>query len=185
MSALELIAAFLSAVGVWLTGRRHLLCWPVSLVASLLYGWVFLTARLYADMCLQGLFCLFLLYGWRQWARGQHDDGAIRVLRPPPGRLGRDMLAGGLGTVGFYIVLVRWTDDPAPFFDALLSCYSIVGQFWAARRYIASWFLWMGVDALYTGLFVMRGLYPTALLYAAFVALAANGFRLWRRSISN
>jgi nicotinamide mononucleotide transporter len=43
---LELASAVTAALGIWLTTRRQLLCWPVTLVSIFLYMLVFLRARL-------------------------------------------------------------------------------------------------------------------------------------------
>ncbi|AOW46825.1 hypothetical protein A4S02_08600 [Acetobacter ascendens] len=61
MSPLEIAAVVASALGVWLTGRRIMLCWPIMLIASVLYGVVFWQARLYADTALQAVFATLSL----------------------------------------------------------------------------------------------------------------------------
>ncbi|GAN69263.1 nicotinamide riboside transporter PnuC [Acetobacter orleanensis] len=180
MSLLEVLAVLFSAAGVWLTGRRLMLCWPVMLVASVLYGVVFWQAHLYADTALQGVFAALSLYGWWGWLRGVAHDGAVWSVQPP-----RNAVVGGvaLGLVAGLLMgaaLLHWTDDPNPILDALLSAFSILGQVWMARRYLVSWVVWLVVDVLYTGLFVVRELYLTAGLYAAFVALAVAGWVQWR-----
>ena len=91
------------------------------------------------------------------------------------------MALGMLGAVLWGAVLKRWTDDPMPFTDAALSSFSIVAQLWAARRYTANWTLWIVIDTLYVALFVARDLYPTAILYSAFVLLALHGAYKWRK----
>ncbi|KXV71238.1 aminotransferase [Acetobacter cerevisiae] len=180
MSLLELLAVLFSAAGVWLTGRRAVLCWPVMLVASVLYGVVFWRAHLYADAALQGVFAALSLYGWWRWLRGVRDEGAVQVIQPPQGVMVRGVVLSVATGVLLGGVLQTWTDDPNPLMDALLSTFSILGQMWMARRYLASWLIWLGVDVLYTGLFVVRELYLTAGLYAAFVGLAVAGWLQWR-----
>nr|WP_298794924.1 nicotinamide riboside transporter PnuC [uncultured Acetobacter sp.] len=180
MSLLELLAVLFSAAGVWLTGRRAVLCWPVMLVASVLYGAVFLRAHLYADTALQGVFAALSVYGWWGWLRGVQDAGAVQVVRPPRGVLVRGVLLSGVVGVLLGAGLQEWTDDPNPLLDAVLSVFSILGQVWMARRYLACWLIWLGVDVLYTGLFLVRELYLTAGLYAVFVALAAFGWMQWQ-----
>lgn len=180
MSLLELLAVLFSATGVWLTGRRAVLCWPVMLVASVLYGVVFWRAHLYADAALQGVFAALSLYGWWRWLRGVRDEGAVQVIQPPQGVMVRGVVLSVAAGVLLGGVLQTWTDDPNPLMDALLSTFSILGQMWMARRYLASWLIWLGVDVLYTGLFVVRELYLTAGLYAAFVGLAVAGWLQWR-----
>ena len=56
MSPLEIVAVIFSVAGVWLTAHRKPLCWPVSLVSVALYAKVFLDAKLYSDLLLQGFF---------------------------------------------------------------------------------------------------------------------------------
>lgn len=180
MSLLEFLAVLFSAAGVWLTGRRTVLCWPVMLVASVLYGAVFWQAHLYADTALQGVFAALSLYGWWGWLHGVQDDGAVQVVQPPRGIMVRGVVLSVAAGVLLGGVLQTWTDDPNPLMDALLSTFSILGQVWMARRYLACWLIWLGVDVLYTGLFVVRELYLTAGLYAAFVGLAVAGWVQWR-----
>ncbi|GAJ30103.1 nicotinamide riboside transporter PnuC [Acidomonas methanolica] len=176
MSLTEWLAAALSALGVALTARRSLFCWPVSLTGTLLYAWVFLDARLYADMALQIVFCGFLVYGWLHWARA----AALVVARPGARGIVLGMTAGLIGAAVWGAMLARWTNDPAPFADAGLSAFSLVAQYWMARRYRLCWPAWVVIDALYVALFLSRGLMPTALLYGGFVGLALDGWRRWQ-----
>ena len=62
------LAGFLTTwVGIWLTTRRMLICWPVVLAADIFYLAVFYRARLYSDALLQVFFIAFTLYGWWHW----------------------------------------------------------------------------------------------------------------------
>jgi len=53
-----------TVVGIWLTTRRKLICWPVVLISDVLYLIVFYRVRLYSDALLQIFFLAFTLYGW-------------------------------------------------------------------------------------------------------------------------
>jgi nicotinamide mononucleotide transporter len=67
-----------------------------------------------------------------------------------------------------------------PWADATLSSFSLVAQYWVARRHAANWLLWIAVDVLYVGMFAYKGLMLTAGLYAAMVVLAVIGYRRWQ-----
>ncbi len=54
----EVSANLLNAVSILLAGRNSIHTWWTGIVSCLLFGVVFLGARLYADVTLQG-FCLF------------------------------------------------------------------------------------------------------------------------------
>jgi nicotinamide mononucleotide transporter len=76
---LEVAGFITTLLGIWLTTRRLLVCWPVVLLADALYLVVFYRARLFSDSLLQIFFVAFTLYGWWHWARGVRQDGEVRV----------------------------------------------------------------------------------------------------------
>lgn len=180
MTPLEIVAVLVSFVAIWLTAERRMLCWPINLVACALYFKLFLDVRLYADMALQAVFGIGILYGWIAWARGKDDAGEVTVapLRPVQAWVG--MAAGAVGAVAIGWGTSRYTDAALPWMDAGLSSFSLVAQYWTARRHSASWLLWIAVDILYVGMFVFKGLMLTAGLYAAMIVLAMVGYRRWR-----
>lgn len=180
MTPLEIIAVIVSFLGIWLTARRHMLCWPVSLLACALYAWLFLDVRLYADMVLQGLFAAFILYGWVAWRRGQDDSGTVIVAPLPLPQALAGLAAGAVGAVAIGWFTSHYTNAALPWMDAALSSFSLVAQLWTARRHRANWLLWIAVDVVYVGMFVMKSLWLTSGLYAAFVVLAVLGWRRWR-----
>jgi nicotinamide mononucleotide transporter len=178
---LELTSAVTAALGIWLTTRRQLLCWPVTLVSIFLYMLVFLRARLYSDALLQAFFVVFTVYGWWHWWRGVREEGEVRVAPLPQ----RPMwLAIALGLVGSFALgsLAVRIHAALPHLDATLMSYSLVASWWQARKHIANWWLWIVVDLIYIGEYVYKDLILTAILYAGLVALAMLGLRDWRRA---
>ncbi|MDB5766007.1 MAG: pnuC [Collimonas fungivorans] len=185
MSGLEISAVILSALAVWLTARRHLWCWPVGLVSVLLYARIFLVAKLYSDLLLQLIFAVMQLYGWWQWKRGASDqDGQhIQPQRLPKQGLLIGLLAGAAGSVVLGYVMASFTDAHIPWLDSALTSFSLVAQFWMARKYVANWWLWIAVDIIYVGVYIYKDLDLTAGLYAAFIVLAVIGLRNWQRQL--
>lgn len=180
MSAMEIAGVVASFLGIWLTARRRMLCWPVNILACALYFKLFLDVRLYADMVLQALFGLGIVYGWIAWARGRQDAGGVVIEALAPRRAYADLAAGAVGALLIGWFTSRYTDAALPWVDATLSSFSLVAQYWAARRHSANWLLWIIVDTLYVGMFVFKGLLLTAGLYAAMIALAVLGYTRWR-----
>ena len=63
-------AAITAALGIWLTTRRLLICWPITARLDFsLHGGFFSRAAL-SDALLQVFFVAFTLYGWWHWWRG-------------------------------------------------------------------------------------------------------------------
>jgi len=181
MSTLEMAAVTISFLAIWLTARRSLFCWPLNLLACALYFKLFLDVRLYADMALQAVFGVGILYGWIVWSRERRDTGAVVVMP-----LSRPKALAGLALGAFGAVAIGWftsrhTDAALPWMDATLSAFSLVAQYWTARRHRENWLLWIVVDVAYVGMFLYKGLLPTAGLYAVMIGLAVIGYRDWRR----
>ncbi|HUV69957.1 MAG TPA: nicotinamide riboside transporter PnuC [Terracidiphilus sp.] len=178
---LEISGTVTTVIGIWLTTRRLLICWPVVLAADFLYLAVFFRARLFSDALLQVFFVAFTLYGWWHWWRGVRQEGEVRVV---PLNL-RGWLAG-LAAGAFGAVLLGWLmvriGAALPHLDATLASYSLVASWWAARKHTANWWLWIAVDLIYIGEYIYKDLQLTALLYAGLVVLAVVGLRDWRRA---
>ncbi|HVN93587.1 MAG TPA: nicotinamide riboside transporter PnuC [Terracidiphilus sp.] len=178
---LELIGAVTAALGIWLTTKRLLICWPITLVSIFIYIVVFFRAGLLSDALLQVFFVVFTLYGWWHWWSGAREDGEVRVEPLPRSSL---LIAVALGLPGSFVLgtVARHLGAALPYLDAALMSYSLVATWWQARKHIANWWLWILVDAIYVGEYLYKDLRATALLYAAFVPLAILGLRDWRRA---
>ena len=183
MSTLEIIAVLFNILGVWLTARRIRWCWPVSVVAVLLYAWIFYDAKLYSDTLLQGIFALLQGYGWWRWSQGGSAQGKVRVGRLPWREAWLGLSGGLLGALLLGSLMSRYTDAAVPWVDSTLTAFSLVASVWAARKYVASWWLWIALDLAYVGLFLFKDLQLTAALYTGFVILAIYGLRTWRQDL--
>ncbi|GFM88453.1 nicotinamide mononucleotide transporter [Pseudomonas cichorii] len=184
MSGLELFAAVLGVIAVWLTVKQNPWCWPIGLVMVVIYIWIFFDVKLYSDMLLQVIYAGLQVYGWLQWTR--HGNGlpvrAVTVLQSGP-------VLGGLA-IGAVISLVlgasmaHFTDAAQPWLDAALTGFSLVAQVWMAQKRVQCWPLWIVLDVIFVGLFIYKELYLTAALYGLFTLLAVQGWREWRNDLA-
>ncbi|MGP8252362.1 MAG: nicotinamide riboside transporter PnuC [Terracidiphilus sp.] len=182
------IAGFVTTLlGIWLTTRRLLICWPVTLLADFLYLVVFYQARLFSDALLQIFFVAFTLYGWWHWWRGVREEGEVRVEPLGVRAAIAAMAAGAVGALllsrlMLYLGAQLHVTIALPHLDAALASYSLVASWWQARKHIANWWLWIVVNLVYIGEYVYKDLWPTALLYLLLVGLAVLGWWDWRRA---
>ena len=183
MILLELVAVVLTLLAVFLTARQIIWCWPLAMVSVTLYAAVFFQAKLYADMGLQALYFALAMYGWWAWLHGGEDHGGLQVtLASNRARLALVVMGAMVGIV-LGQALNRHTDASLPFMDSALTSFSIVGQWMQTRKLLEAWLVWLGVDVFYVGMFIFKGLYLTAGLYAVFLILAVLGFLSWRRTM--
>jgi len=162
VSPLEIFAAAVGAWSVWLSVRQNVLSWPTAIVNVVLYTIVFYEAKLYADMGLQVVYAVLSVYGWYQWLYGGEGHTTLHVSRTTR-------------SVAIRLAL--------PFMDSALTSASLVAQWMMTRKLLENWAVWIAVDVLYVGMFIYKGLYVTAVLYAVFLGLAVKGWIDWRKSI--
>ncbi|MBF4207456.1 MULTISPECIES: nicotinamide riboside transporter PnuC [Pseudomonas] len=181
MSGLELFAAVLGVIAVWLTAKQNPWCWPIGLVMVLLYTWVFYDVKLYSDMLLQLVYAVLQLYGWWQWTRPDSVREARQVSLLPTHSVAFGLGIGLLGSLGLGAAMATWTDAAHPWLDAALTGFSLVAQLWMAQKRLQCWPLWIVLDVIFVGLFLYKAMYLTAALYALFTLIAVQGWRDWRR----
>jgi nicotinamide mononucleotide transporter len=185
MSALEIAGVATGLLGVWLTTRQKIWCWPVLLASALAFIVVFFRARLYAAMGLQVVYIGLVAYGWHAWLHGGSGHQALRVSRLPARLAVLLGVAGAAATAGLGWWLDVKTDQALPYVDAFATSFSLAAQWMQARKHLENWFVWVVVDIAYVGMGVTRGLDLTAGLYAIYIGLALVGFRDWRRSMAS
>ena len=183
---IELGGTVFGLIYVWFSIRQSLLTWPVGIITSILYVWVFFDAKFYAMMGLQGYYILVSVYGWWSWHRGQSEgsgDDKLEVTFTDR-RLWMKLLIIHLFlTLLMYLVLGK-TDSPLPFGDAFTTSLSIIATWMLAGKKIEHWLIWIFIDLVSAALYLYRDLYLTAFLFLVYTIMAGIGFYEWRKETS-
>jgi nicotinamide mononucleotide transporter len=180
---IELLGAILGIAYIFFSIRQSILTWPVGLLTSVLYVWVFLVSKLYADMGLQLYYVVISIYGWYEWLKGKQSSGN-EILKVS--RLSRKLslillLVSLLIFVLIWFILENYTDSPVPLADALATSLSIVATWMLARKILEQWLVWIFVDAFSIGLFLYKGLLPTVVLFIVYTIMAVVGYIEWKK----
>ena len=179
---LEWVAVATGFACVWLAARESLWNFPVAIVSCVLYLFIYHGAQLYSDRNLQVLFIGLSLYGWYEWVRGRRSGGAELAVTHTTGR---EWLAAAAlivaYTAGYGYYLAHFTDASFAYVDSFTTAGSIVAQYLLTRKRLENWLLWIAVDLIYVPLLWYKELYPTSVLYALYLVLAAYGYWQWRR----
>lgn len=183
MSTIELVAAILVLISVYLSTRENIWAWPTAILAVTLYAMVFWQTRVYAQVGLQVFFFSISVYGWYHWLYGGVGKTELRVSRITPGAASTAGLLWVAGTAVLWWVLTRFTEAPVlPLVDAALSVASLIAQWMLSRKLLENWLIWIAADVGYVAFFLALGLYPTAVLYVLLTGVATKGYFDWRRS---
>lgn len=182
---IEVIAASLGMLAIYLQIKQKVWYWPVSIVLVSLYIIVYIEAKLYADMSLQVYFLIISFYGWYHWMFGKRDDTAKKL--PVTFASRKLVILLLLAGIAFFIIisgiLVRYTDSDLPYWDAFTTSLSFVATWMLAKKIIENWLVWIVVDAVSVGIYIYKGLYPTVILFTVLSILAVVGYMAWKRDV--
>ncbi len=96
---IEIFGAITGILYVVFEIRQNIWLWPVGIITSGVYIWVFFTGKLYADMSLQGYYLVISILGWYWWLKGsgfwvQGAREKDHTANFPPESLSRDSGVG-------------------------------------------------------------------------------------------
>lgn len=186
---IELTGALLGLLYIFFSIRQHILTWPTGLFTSLLYTVVFFQSGFYADMGLQVYYVAISIYGWYYWLKGgKHktpDDSNRVPVKKTPAKI---IMLSLVVTVFIYVlilaILLNFTDSTVPYMDSLTTALSITATWMLAKKYIEHWLIWIFVDLFSAGLYVYKGLWPTAILFIIYTAMAVIGYIEWKKDLN-
>ena len=164
--------------------RQNILTWPLGIAYVLVSLYIFYQAKLYADVILHVFFLWMNIYGWYYWIFGKDDDIELPVTRESTGILVRLLLLSGAGILVCGLLFTIYTDAALPYWDSATTVLSFAAMWLTARKKIESWHLWLIVDVLATGIYIVKELYFYAILYGVYIGLAVAGFLAWRSSMT-
>jgi nicotinamide mononucleotide transporter len=203
---IEIFGAVTGILYVFLEIRQTIWLWPVGIITSAVYFWVFFTGKLYADMSLQGYYLVISILGWYWWAtgkglraqgsgkkgrkgegenwgRGEEEKWGLKVTRLQL-RIGIILsIVFALLFAFMWLVLTRLTDSPVPVRDSFITSLSIIATWMLARKIYEHWYLWIVVNITASVLFLTRGLYATVVLYIVYGIMSFAGLKAWRKTI--
>lgn len=183
MSWTEIAGSLLGLANIILLVRRSVWNFPVAMAMVSLIGVTLFGARLYSEAGLQAFFFVVNAWGWYVWgqAKGADSDTVpVRWMTWPA----RAVWAGITAVLSLALgwVMHRFTNAALPFADSAVTGASIAAQLMLTFRRIENWVLWVAIDVVSIGLYLIRDLYALAALYVAFGVLSVIGLREWTRA---
>ena len=192
MNWLEIIAVVFGVVAIWLASKGEVVNFAIGLVNCVLYGILFGREGLYSGMILQGIYFVINLYGLYSWRKPEVDtDKELKIMWLT---IKERVLVGvvivatgvlwGMGVKWGAQLLPENIQEPQyPMVDAILTTASVVAQILLTHKKIDNWVMWVLVDVVYIGLFLMVGMYWTAGLYVVYTGIAVNAVKMWNEEL--
>lgn len=181
MQTIEIIGAVIGLLYLFFEYRASRWLWPVSVLMPLFYVWIFFQSKFYADMGINVYYFFASIYGWIRWNREKNQGTGLPITHTPK-RLMLPLAVIGLSLFALIaLILHRYTDSPVVVGDSLTTALSILGMWMLAQKHVEQWWLWFVVNIISCGLYLWKGLYPTAALFAIYSVISVFGYYKWRR----
>lgn len=179
VTLLEMLSVIASIAAIWLgiVGTRW--AWPLWILGSVLYGWLFLEFDLLASAALQLVFIAAAIWGWFGWGA----QGAKPKL-----------LSNKHRSYWFLFAIIAWAGlNPllkelgavATQLDSLIFVGSLVAQILMVMQRADAWMIWIAVNVIATIHYGRQELFFTALFYALLVVMAIQGWIRWLRMLNS
>ncbi|MEI7597197.1 MAG: nicotinamide riboside transporter PnuC [Bacteroidota bacterium] len=180
----EVIATVSGIIGVFLTARQVIWCWPVALINVILSGWIFWFSLLYLDFALQIFYFFMTLYGWYYWLYGGEAKTEAKVSKIPLKELALYFITTLIAAPILGYVFTKYTNAALPYWDSLVFVWGVIGTIMMAKKYIENWILWIINDLVCVGIYFVKDLYGFTFLYLIFTLLAVFGYIEWRKDFN-
>lgn len=180
MSTLGIVALISGVLGVWLTIKQTIWCWPVSLISVIASVTEFYNERLFGDMSLQVFYLFAGIYGWAYW--NKNKTAAFTVTHIDLKKIPFLLLITLIQTGVFYFLLLHFKGD-RPLLDSILTACSLTTTYMMTKKWVENWLVWVFIDSAYVFLYAIKDMWLFALLYLLFAIIAFYGWLKWRRTV--
>lgn len=184
---LELVAVVMGLFYLILAMKQSIWCWVAAFIGTVIYVYLFWEVALLMDSLLNVYYVIMAIYGWWTWtskhSRNKSSSVGLAVSR---WTLRQHILALSgvmLLTVVSGLYLQNNTGAAWPFLDSLTTWASVLTTWMVARKVLENWLYWIVIDGLSIVIYVERGLYPTAGLFAVYTVMCVFGFIAWKNAL--
>ena len=182
---IELLGTILSLIYLYLSIKENISLWIFGFLCSALYTIVFFQNKFYADLSLQLYYLGVSIFGWISWKKKSNNnqqDNNLHITSLSKKQILQYIPVTLLIYVVYFLILKYKTDSPIPIMDSVVGALSVVATWMLAKKKIENWLLWIVADAIATGLFIYKHLYPTSALYIIYTIMAVIGYFQWKKS---
>jgi nicotinamide mononucleotide transporter len=186
MSWLEWIAFVTNVVCVYLIVREKDINWPIGVIGSAALIWVFENQKLYAQVGLQIFYVIECFFGWWMWTRRDRRTG-MKIIHIGKTKFHTAVFLLVAGIIGMSILypIFRWTRDPAPLWDSVVTVASLVAEYMLCIKLYEAWGVYLAADLVSLIILAHLRLWITFGTYSLFTLLCILGIIAWRKSLRN
>lgn len=189
LNYLEIVGTIIGLLYLYFEYKASIYLWLMSILMPMVYIFVYYDSGFYADMGINVYYLGASIYGWVVWLGGRtlkREEKVIRNIERTPLKYMLPMVVVAVVLlVAIALLLINFTDSTVPWGDSFTTALSVVAMWMLSRKYVEQWLVWLVVDVVCTGLYLYKGLYPTAALYGLYSVIAVLGYFKWLRLMKN
>lgn len=178
---LSLVSGLLGITSVILCSQGNIWTFAFGFGQIITYSGLCWMERFYAGLAMNAFYFLSQIYGILAWRRLRTGDKVhIAPRSMPVARFLMLCAAMAVVAVGVGWLLQQYTDDTQPYMDALTTVVSVIAQIMLVMAIRQQWWLWLFVDVLYIGMWIVAGNWSMVAQYGFWCINCVYGMLRWK-----
>ena len=180
---LEFVAVVCGIASVVFSRMENILVYPVGMVNTAIYIYLYITHGLYADASVNFYYTVMSIIGWMMWASKKDGQTKLIITRSTAQEWQQAILFFFACWVVLFFVLKKFTDSAVPIADAFTSGAAFTGMWLMNKKKLENWVWWIITNLASIPLNFYKHLVFTSFQYLVFLVLAVMGYITWSKKI--
>ena len=180
---LEFIAVITGIASVIFSRKENILVYPVGMVSTGIFIWLYITHGLYADASVNFYYTVMSIIGWIMWSRKSEGKPVLSITTSSKRDWRNGVAFFFCCWVILYFLLSHFTDSTVPVADSFTSAAAFTGMWLMNKKKLENWTWWIVTDLASIPLNFYKHLVFTSFQYLVFLILAVMGYISWRKKI--
>jgi nicotinamide mononucleotide transporter len=187
MTSWEMLAVVLSVIYLLLAIRQNIWCWAAAFVSTFIYSILFFDASLLMDSALNIFYLLMAIYGWYSWKYGNDRIKDDELDITSYGIFKNIKIIGILILISLILgyIMANYTKADFAYLDTFTTVFAVFATYMLTKKVLENWLYWVIIDAVSIYIYINKGFYLTAVLFAIYTLLALIAYRQWKLEYKN
>jgi nicotinamide mononucleotide transporter len=180
---LEFVGVVFGISSVLFSRRENILVYPVGMVSTTIYIYLYVKHGLYADASVNFYYTVMSILGWIMWSRKKENTHVLKITSSNRKEHFFAIVFFSICWLVLYIVLKNLTDSTVPYADSFTSAAAFTGMWLMNKKKIENWMWWIITNIASIPLNYYKGLAFTSFQYLVLLVLAIMGWITWRKKM--
>lgn len=187
MTSWEMVAVFLSVTYLILAIKQNLWCWVAAFISTFIYSILFFDASLLMDSALNIFYLIMAIYGWYSWKYGNGINKDEELEISTYGLTKNIKIILGLIVLSLILgyIMANYTSADFAYLDTFTTVFAVFTTYTLTKKVLENWLYWIVIDAVSIYIYVNKGFYLTAVLFALYTILAFVAYNNWKKEYEN